>query len=100
MIGPMDTSSGEQGKIELNLGENVEGRYFNFVVITPTATEFVLDFAVVMPGMLKPQVADRVILTPEHVKRLLGALGQNLQRYESKFGEITSPGAGGAAPGS
>ncbi len=96
----MDTSSGEQGKIELNLGENVEGRYSNFVVITHTATEFVLDFAVVMPGMPKPQVVDRVILTPEHAKRLLGALGQNLQRYESKFGEITSPGAGGAAPGS
>ena len=90
----MDTSSGDQGKIELNLGENVEGRYSNFVVITHTATEFVLDFAVVMPGMPKPQVVNRVILTPDHAKRLLAALGQNVQRYESKFGEITSPGTG------
>jgi hypothetical protein len=91
MIGPMDTSGGESGKIELSVGEHAEGNYSNFVVITHTASEFVLDFAAIMPGMQKAQVVSRVVLTPEHTKRLLGALGQNLQRYESKFGTITLP---------
>jgi len=84
----MDTSSGDQGKIELSVGENVEGRFSNFVVITHTPTEFVLDFAVMMPGMPKPQVISRLVLTPDHAKRLLAALGQNVQRYEAKFGQI------------
>ncbi len=87
----MDTSGGEQGKIEINLGENVSGTYSNFVVITHTGSEFVLDFSVMMPGMQKAQVVSRVVLTPEHTKRLLAALGQNVQRYEAKFGTITLP---------
>ena len=101
MIGPMDTSGGEQpeqGKIELNVGENVSGTYSNFVVITHTASEFVLDFSVMMPGMQKAQVVSRVVLTPEHTKRLLMALGQNVSRYEAKFGRIVPPGQQGPPP--
>jgi hypothetical protein len=91
----MDTSSGDQGKIELNLGENAEGQFSNFVVITHTESEFVLDFAVVLPGMPNPRVISRLVLTPDHAKRLLGALSQNVGRFEAKFGEITirNPGA-------
>ena len=71
----MDTSSADARQVELNLGDHVEGRYSNVVMITHTPTEVVLDFAVMMPGMEKPQVVSRVIVTPEHAKRLLAALG-------------------------
>lgn len=92
----MDTSGrqGEQGKLELSLGENVEGKYSNFVVITHTASEFVLDFATIMPGMQKAQVVSRIVLTPEHTKRLLAAIGHNVQQFEAKFGKIVQPGGG------
>lgn len=98
MIGPMDTSSGDPRQLELDLGENVRGRYSNVAVITHTATEVVLDFAAMMPGMPKPQVVSRIVLTPEHAKRLLAALGQNIARYEERFGPIKTPGQAPSSP--
>ena len=94
----MDTSSGGGGaQLELHLGD-VEAQYSNLVVISHTATEVVLDFAVAMPGLPKPKVVSRVIVTPEHAKRLFGALGHNLQNYEKQFGPIIHPRQKGSAP--
>lgn len=96
----MDTSSGEQRQIEIEVGENAEGRFSNVVMITHTASEFILDFAVMMPGMQKPRVVSRIVLTPEHARRFLSALAENIKRYESRFGPIIPPGSGQPPPAS
>jgi len=90
----MDTSSGDQRQLEIEVGENAEGRFSNLVMVTHTPSEVILDFAVMMPGMQKPRVVSRVVLTPEHAKRFLAALVENLKRYEKRFGPITPPGSG------
>ena len=68
--------------------EKAQGEYANFAVITHSGSEFVLDFARILPGLQKAQVCSRVILAPEHTKRLLGALQENIIRYERNFGQI------------
>lgn len=65
-----------------------KGTYSNLVLIAHSPTEFVLDFASALPGMKKPLVASRIIMTPEHAKRLLTALQDNIMKYESNFGDI------------
>ncbi len=80
----------EQQK-ELNIEltpEVAEGSYANFAVISHSQSEFVLDFVCILPGMPKAQVKSRIILTPEHAKRLLGALQDNVQKYEASHGKI------------
>ena len=67
------------------------GVYCNFALISHSHSDFVLDFARVMPGMPKPEVVSRVILAPEHAKRLLAALQENIVRYEREFGAIKIP---------
>ncbi len=75
--------------VEIDLSEAlVQGSYANLVVISHSISEFVLDFASMLPGMTKPKVNNRVILTPEHAKRLLLSLKDNLTRYESQHGAI------------
>ena len=68
------------------------GVYCNFALISHSHSDFVLDFARVMPGMPKPEVVSRVILAPEHAKRLLAALQENIFKYEQEFGKIVVPG--------
>ena len=63
----------------------------NFAIITHSSSDFVIDFARVLPGVPKAQVRSRVILAPEHAKRLLGALQENIFRYEREFGTIKIP---------
>ncbi len=76
-------------KIDLELEREVaEGSYANLAVISHSSSEFVLDFAAVMPGMNKARVKSRVILSPEHAKRLYMSLAENLARYETKVGRI------------
>lgn len=82
-----DQRKGQQIKIELN-DEVGQGVYSNLVVISHSPSEFVLDFVRVMPGMPKAQVKSRIILTPEHAKRLLAALNDNISRYENQFGSV------------
>jgi len=94
----MDTSSADHRQIEIEVGDNAEGRFSNLVMITHTPSEIILDFAVIMPGMPKPKVVSRVVLTPEHAKRFLAALGDNLGRYEKRFGPIIPPGTGQPRP--
>ena len=63
----------------------------NFQIISHSSSEFVLDFVSMLPGIPKASVASRVILAPEHAKRLLGALQDNVVRYEAEFGKIEIP---------
>jgi len=66
----------------------VSGTYSNLAVITHSHSEFVLDFASMLPAMPKALVGSRIIMTPEHAKRLLFALKDNVAKYENQFGEI------------
>lgn len=76
-------------KIEFEIDPAIaQGHYSNFVVIAHSPSEVILDFASILPGMAKAKVSDRIILTPEHAKRLLLSLQENLHNYESKFGTI------------
>lgn len=78
--------------IEIELSAQVaEGTYSNLAVITHSTSEFVIDFIRVMPGLPKAPVKARIVLTPEHAKRLLSALEENVKRYEMQFGPIRLP---------
>ena len=79
----------EKNNINIELDENVsQGTYSNLVIVNHSPTEFVLDFINVMPGVPKAKVTSRIILTPEHTKKLINALNENLIKYEKAFDEI------------
>jgi len=81
--------------IEIGLNEReAEGIYSNLVFIAHSPSEVILDFARAMPGLQKPRVFARIIMTPAHAKSLLQALEQNLGNYEKTFGPISVPGGG------
>lgn len=81
----------QQGlQIELT-PEKAQGEYANFAIITHSSSEFVLDFARMLPGLPKAQVRSRVIMAPEHAKRLLAALQENIMRFEQQFGPVNMP---------
>ncbi|TLX75712.1 DUF3467 domain-containing protein [Labilibacter sediminis] len=82
-----DKKNKNQINIELN-EEVAQGIYSNLAVITHSPSEFVMDFIRVMPGIPKAQVKSRIVLTPEHAKRLMMALNDNIKRYESLHGPI------------
>lgn len=64
------------------------GSYSNLAIITHSRSEFILDFATMLPGLQKPDISNRVIMTPEHAKRLFNALQDNIIKYENQFGTI------------
>jgi hypothetical protein len=75
--------------IDLELDEAVaQGHYANLAIISHSPTEFVIDFAAIMPGIPKAKIKSRIILAPEHAKRLLLSLQDNITRYESSVGRI------------
>jgi len=75
--------------IDINLSEDIaQGVYSNLAVITHSSSEFVVDFVRIMPGLPKADVKSRVILTPEHAKRLMLALQDNVKKYEEIYGKI------------
>ncbi len=75
--------------IQIEVGEKeAEGIYSNFVMIIHSPSEFILDFAKIMPGIPKAKVQTRIIMTPSHAKMLLKALKDNIEKFEQKFGEI------------
>ena len=78
---------GNQLNIELN-EEVAEGIYSNLAIITHSNSEFVLDFIRIMPGVPKAQVKSRIVLTPQHAKRLLRALSENVNKFEAEHGNI------------
>ncbi|MBR5835529.1 MAG: DUF3467 domain-containing protein [Bacteroidales bacterium] len=75
-------------KIELK-PEVAKGSYSNLAIITHSHSEFVIDFATMLPGLMKPEVSNRIIMTPEHAKRLFLALQDNLTKYENQHGQIS-----------
>ena len=66
-----------------------KGTYSNHAIITHSHSEFIIDFATMLPGLPKPEVSNRVIMTPEHAKRLFLALQDNINKYESQHGQIS-----------
>ena len=68
--------------------ETAEGVYSNLVMIAHSPEEFVLDFIRVVPGVPKARVKSRIIITPSHARRLLAALGENIERFEATHGAI------------
>ncbi len=79
----------QNNKINIELGEDqAEGTYSNLAVITHSNTEFIVDFIKMMPGMPKAKVKSRIVLTPQHAKRLMKALHDNITKYESMHGPI------------
>ncbi len=84
------TDQGKGGnQINIELSEEIaQGVYSNLAVITHSSSEFVVDFVRIMPGLPKAKVKSRIILTPEHAKRLLFALQDNIQKYEAVHGVI------------
>lgn len=75
--------------LDIELGQDVaQGVYANLAVITHSSSEFVLDFVRMMPGLPKPEVKSRIIVTPEHAKRLLATLQENIIKYEKSYGTI------------
>lgn len=76
-------------QLQIELKDDVaQGTYANLAIITHSSSEFIVDFVRVMPGLPKAGVQSRIILTPEHAKRLLFALQDNVARYENQFGKI------------
>lgn len=82
-----NNNSNEQLQIELK-EDIAQGSYANLAIITHSSSEFILDFIRVMPGVPKAGVQSRVILAPEHAKRLMKALEDNIWKYEQTFGPI------------
>ncbi|MBR2261847.1 MAG: DUF3467 domain-containing protein [Paludibacteraceae bacterium] len=78
-----------KNQINVELSEEVaEGVYSNMAIISHSSSEFVLDFLRIMPNSNKAKVKSRIILTPEHAKRLFKALEDNLQKFENQFGKV------------
>ncbi|MBS1581933.1 MAG: DUF3467 domain-containing protein [Bacteroidetes bacterium] len=80
-------NKGNQLNIEIS-EEVADGIYSNLAIITHSNSEFVLDFVRVMPGVPKAKVRARILLTPQHAKRLMRALADNVQKFESVHGPI------------
>jgi hypothetical protein len=92
-------SDNKQNQINIELDEEIaQGVYSNLAVITHSSSEFIVDFIRIMPGTPKAKVKSRIVLTPEHAKRLMAALQDNITKYEANFGPIKNlkgPGTGG-----
>ena len=79
----------EHRTVNIEIGDKEwEGVYSNFVIITHSPSEFVLDFARMLPGAPKAKVFSRILMTPQHARALLGTLENNIQKYEAEHGKI------------
>jgi len=84
----MDNNN-DKKQIQLELKPEVaKGSYSNLAIISHSQSEFIIDFATVLPGLAKPEISNRIIMTPEHCKRLLNALADNINKFENQFGKI------------
>lgn len=86
-------------QINIELSEEIaEGIYSNLAMITHSNAEFIIDFIKLMPGIPKAKVKSRVILTPQHAKRLLRALQDNISKFEAIHGSIKDSAPGDGMP--
>ncbi len=93
-----DEKENVTGKINIELSEEVaQGEYSNLAIITHSTAEFVVDFVNMMPNTPKAKVKSRVILAPQHAKRLMRALSDNIRKFEAQYGEISEPEQGGGS---
>ena len=83
----MDNNEKKQRSLELK-PEIAKGSYSNLAIISHSPSEFIIDFATMLPGLQKPDITNRIVMNPEHAKRLLNALADNIDKYESQFGQI------------
>ncbi len=84
----------EKNQLNINITpDKAQGVFANLALIAHTPTEFVLDFAQIMPGMPQANVVSRVVVTPDQAKKILGALQNNIAQYEQKFGVIKPVGS-------
>ncbi|MBC8753664.1 DUF3467 domain-containing protein [Kordia sp. YSTF-M3] len=85
----MNNDKANEKQINIELDDAIaEGIYSNLAIINHSASEFVVDFVNIMPGRPKAKVKSRIVLTPQHAKRLMKALGENIQRFEKAHGQI------------
>jgi len=85
----MNPNEQQPNQLNIELTEEMaEGTYSNLAIITHSNAEFVIDFINVMPGSPKAKVKSRIVLTPQHAKRLLKALSENVKKFEQVHGMI------------
>ena len=85
----MNQENQPNNQLNIEISEEIaEGQYANLAIITHSHAEFVMDFVNVMPGTPKSKVKSRIILTPQHAKRFMKALTDNVSRYEQANGKI------------
>ena len=85
----MSEDNKNKQKLKIEIDEAIgQGEYINFVVVTHSAAEFIMDFIRVLPGLTKSKVKSRIVISPMHAKTFLYALKDNIEKYEKKFGEI------------
>lgn len=85
----MSEKENPNNQLNIELSEEVaEGVYSNLAIITHSNSEFVVDFVRIMPGVPKAKVKSRIVLTPQHAKRLMRALGENVSKFEQVHGVI------------
>ena len=88
----MDKPNNPENQLNVELSDDIaDGIYSNLAIITHSHSEFIIDFVKVMPGVPKAKVKARIILTPQHAKRFLKALKDNIAKYETTHGEIGIP---------
>ncbi|MCB9257389.1 MAG: DUF3467 domain-containing protein [Chitinophagales bacterium] len=84
-----DNAKNQGNQINIELSEEVaDGIYSNLAIISHSQSEFIVDFIRILPGVNKAKVKSRIILTPQHAKRLFKALGENIDKFEDAHGEI------------
>jgi predicted transcriptional regulator len=84
-----DQNISPEGQMNIELSEQVaEGIYSNLAIISHSNSEFIVDFIQILPGLPKAKVKSRIILTPQHAKRLVQALKDNIRKFEDQFGSI------------
>lgn len=78
-------------EISVNIsGEVAQGIYSNMAITSHSPSEFVIDFASMLPGVSKVEVRSRIIMTPENAKNLLASLQDNIAKYEANVRKIGS----------
>ena len=87
----MNNNNEQDNQMQIELPEDVaEGIYSNLAIIAHSHSEFVIDFVRIIPGLTKAKVKSRIILTPEHAKRLLSALKENIDNFEAQYRSLNS----------
>ena len=86
----MEEKKQSQNQINIELPEDIaEGIYSNLAIISHSHSEFVMDFVRLVPNVPKAKVKSRIIMTPQHAKRLMKAIGDNIKKFEDQHGKIT-----------